>query len=499
MPRTTTIEVREATRVHTHTWGRGRGRLAGLVVVAFIVASSGLATRAAAAPPPNDARTTAQQIQALPARVSGTTVDATVDADEPASCTSLKNSVWYSVTVPSNRQLLVALDAAGDMDAVVDVFQRERSQLSSLDCRTTDRRGEATIDADATAGSTYLIRVAPRSNSVADRFTLRVLLPNPPARPPGRRLPKGGASGQVDRFQNPDDAWSTRMREGRTYRINLVTIGPRCARVALYAPGNFDDQAERTLACDFHTVFTAPASGLYSFHVEAPRASRANLQYRLRVGPVGRDDTAPGLVLRDDRRVRGTLQGNELDALDLYRFSVARRSEMRIRLRTTRGFNLRLLTAGGRLVACSCGFDGAKELTRRLAPGRYFIAVRARDGAAGRYVLSRLARVITRARMIVDGRRTATAAPGETLRLALRVTPAVVGPTTILIERYDPLAGWLFYSRHHPRVSGSAATVAFRPPFVGRWRATGDYDGTRTSSPSRGGTARFRVLDPLTG
>src|SRR5215211_1473458 len=138
MPRTTTIEVREVTHVHTHAWGRGRGRLAGLVVVAFIVASSGLATRAAAAPPPNDARTTAQQLQALPARVSGTTVDATVDADEPSSCTSIKNSVWYSVTVPSNRQLLVALDAAGDMDAVVDVFQRERSQLSSLDCRTTD-------------------------------------------------------------------------------------------------------------------------------------------------------------------------------------------------------------------------------------------------------------------------------------------------------------------------------------------------------------------------
>ena len=58
---------------------------------------------------------------------------------------------------------------------------------------------------------------------------------------------------------------------------------------------------------------------------------------------------------------------------------------------------------------------------------------------------------------------------------------------------------WLFYSRHHPRESGNAATVAFRPPFVGRWRVTGDYDGTRTTSPSPGGTARFTVLEPLTG
>jgi hypothetical protein len=46
-------------------------------------------------------------------------------------------------------------------------------------------------------------------------------------------------------------------------------------------------------------------------------------------------------------------------------------------------------------------------------------------------------------------------------------------------------------------VSGTAATVAFRPPFVGRWRVTGDYDGTRTSSPSNGGTARFTVQEPL--
>jgi hypothetical protein len=101
--------------------------------------------------------------------------------------------------------------------------------------------------------------------------------------------------------------------------------------------------------------------------------------------------------------------------------------------------------------------------------------------------------------MLADGRRSATSSPGQTVSLALEVTPAVTGPATILIERYDPLAGWLFFSRQHPHVAGSAATVAFRPPFVGRWRATGDYDGTRTTSPSAGGTAAFRVLEPLTG
>ena len=66
-----------------------------------------------------------------------------------------------------------------------------------------------------------------------------------------------------------------------------------------------------------------------------------------------------------------------------------------------------------------------------------------------------------------------------------------------MVERYDPIEGWLYFTTYHVRVSGTAATVAFRPPFVGRWRVSGSYDGTRTSSPSSGGTARFDVLEPL--
>jgi hypothetical protein len=73
----------------------------------------------------------------------------------------------------------------------------------------------------------------------------------------------------------------------------------------------------------------------------------------------------------------------------------------------------------------------------------------------------------------------------------------VSGPASVLVERYDPLSGWLFYARHHARVTGTAATVAFQPPFVGHWRASGVYEGTRTTSPSEGGTARFTVLEPL--
>ena len=453
---------------------------------------------ALAAPPSNDARTGAQELGRLPALVRGATVEATLEADEPGSgCGPIKNSVWFSFTAPSSRELLVALDAAGDLDATLEVFARQRSQLTSLSCQLTDRRGAATIDADATAGSSYLVRVAALANSVDDAFNLRVVLPDEPARPPGARLPAAGSRGQVDRFANPDDAWSTRMTQGRTYRINLVTVGRGCVQVALYAAGDFGGQSQETLACDDHTVFSAPESGRFTLHVRAPRASRAVLPYRLRVGAAERDDSAPGVALADDRRLAGDLHGDELDALDLYRFALARRSDLTVRLRTAHDFDLRLLSEGGRRLGCSCRRAGSKEITRRLAPGRYFIAVHARDGDRGSYVLSRLARTITRATMLVAGQRSASAAPGATLALTLRVTPAVSGRASLLVERYDPLAGWLFHSRHAPRVSGTAATVAFRPPFVGRWRVTGEYDGTRTSSPSHGGVARFNVREPL--
>src|SRR5215212_5390810 len=92
------------------------------------------AAPAAAAPPANDARAAAQPVGALPATLRGTTVDATLEEDEPfSSCSGgAKGSGWYSFTAAESRDMLVALDADGDMDATVEVFLRQRSQVSSV-------------------------------------------------------------------------------------------------------------------------------------------------------------------------------------------------------------------------------------------------------------------------------------------------------------------------------------------------------------------------------
>jgi hypothetical protein len=126
--------------------------------------------------------------------------------------------------------------------------------------------------------------------------------------------------------------------------------------------------------------------------------------------------------------------------------------------------------------------------------------VRARDGADGRYTLRRLARAITRARTLVNGERSTTVSPGRTVTLALDVDPDVDGGrATLVVQRFDPLAGWLFHARHRPVVRNGRAAVAFRPTGVGRWRVRGSYDGTRLAAPSGGGRARFVVDEASAG
>jgi hypothetical protein len=451
--------------------------------LAWVIAT---APAAQAAPPPNDARAAAQPLGALDADVRGTTVEGSLEADEPLpGCAPMRASVWFAFDADESRSIVVALDASGDLDAVVDVFVRERSQLTQAACRRTNRRGALTFELDGEEGTSYLVRVASRANSVDGTFRLRVIEPERPASFPGERLPRGGVSAFVDRLANPDDAWAVRMREGVAYRVNLVSSGGRCALVELSSPAA---GVVRRMRCDGHTVWVPEQSGLHTLHVQAPRAARERIRYRLRASRAGADDMAPGLRLANDQPVRGGLNGSEIDAVDLYRFSIAARSRVQLTLRTGADFTLELRRdSGGRVATGS-------DLERRLEPGRYFVAVRAVDGAKGRYVLRRLARVITRSDMSVSS---ATIAPGSATGLQLRVTPAVDGPATMRVERFDPLAGWLFHTTFRPAVRAGRAAVSFRPPSVGRWRVTGSFDGSRRAAPSEGGTVHLKVEEPL--
>ena len=454
------------------------------------------APAALAAPPPNDARTSPQDLS-LPASVSGTTVEATREDSDPGSaCPATTASVWYRFTAAADGRIVVNLHAAGDLDAVVDVYVRRRSQTQAVDCDPTDDEGEASVALRVRRGESYLIRVAQLPNSVAGRFTLDVFVPEAEATPPGRALPRLGGSATLHRTLDPSDAWSARFRAGTTYRINLSTRVEGCMRVALFAPGtdSFEDGSPaRILPCNGYALFTpGPGEGgRYSLLVQAARNVRTRQSYHLQVAPAGLDDTVPGLFVRNYQRVSGRLNGRGVDVVDLYRFDVVRRSDLALRL-GGEAFDLVLLTDGGRVLSSASG-----SLEQRVAPGRYFVAVRATDNASGRYTLTRISRTITSTSVRIRGSRSAQASPGSAVSLSAHVAPGASGPVTFVVERFDPLEGWQFLRRFRTRASGGRAAVSFLPPSVGRYRARASFAGTRIASRSESGFARLLVAAPL--
>jgi hypothetical protein len=461
--------------------------------------SLAFATAAHAAPPANDTRANAQEIR-LGDQVSGTTVEATSDADDSAGCgPSDTPSVWYRLDATKDGRAIASLQASGDLDVVLDVYVRQRSQFNSLSCDFSDRRGRASTEWSMKRGRSYLIRISQQQQSVSGNFTLTVDLGQPAARPPGRALPRGGAAGTVQRVFEPSNAWSTHMREGRTYRINLSPQS--CMRLSIYGPGtsSFNTRPERVLGCGGYTAFTPGPheGGRYSLLIEPASSRRTPQRYRLQVSPAGSDDTAPGKFVRNHTRVRGALNANRVDVVDLYRFDVVQNSITDLVLRTAGGadFDLVLVSARGHRIKCSCSSGGDENIHVRTPPGRYFVAVRASRHAAGRYRLTRASKTITRTTLTVSPR---AGNPGQSVSLRVGVAPGAGGPVTILVERFDPLTGYQFVRRFETRASGGSAGATFQPPSVGRYRARAIFPGTRIAAGSKSGWVKFRIEAPLT-
>jgi len=245
---------------------------------------------ALAAPPANDDRTKPEELGRLPAQVMGTTVEATRVPTDPSSACGLGGpQVWYRFTAPADGRIALRLVAEGDLDAILDAYLSERSQTTSLSCDPTDTQGIGAVDFDVKRGRRYLIAVSMLTNSVPGDFQLTVVAPQPPPRPPGTLLAKGGVDGTLDRVGNLEDAYSLRMRAGRTYRFRLSSrSAEECAISArLYPPGSrsFDGGAVKRLGCDasgYETFTPGPADGgRYSILVSSARGTRALQRYHL--------------------------------------------------------------------------------------------------------------------------------------------------------------------------------------------------------------------------
>jgi hypothetical protein len=418
--------------------------------------------------------------------VQGTTAEATREQTEfGSSCSDAGPTVWYSATAEQAGRIGLRTSAGGNLDYAVDVFKRVRSQLTEVECDSSDGQGNAALNFRASAGDRYLIRIVQREASEAGTFALHVSAPFIPASPPGKLLPVGGATRVLDRADHVDDAWSVVLHAGVTYRVRLSGRLDSCRpRAEVYLPGtgSFDDESPvHQIGCGRSLTFTPAAGegGRYPIRVVASSSARRPQGYHLEVARAGIDDTAPGVPIHNHRRARGVLRGDRVDAVDLYRFVIAERSRTALTLRSAQEFSLVLVDDEGHRLG------RGDEVERTLRPGTYFVGVRALGSATGGYRLRRDSRVLTHL-----GLEALTS--GGVARLVATVSPAESGPVRIVVERFDPLVGWLFADQFSLRAVAGRAAAGFSGA-QGRYRAEAEFLGTRDAASSTARSVRFRL------
>jgi hypothetical protein len=467
------------------------------ILALLIIPATATAARSAG-PPANDDRAHATPVGGLPAAVSGTTLGATDDPKDPRSdCGRAHDSVWYRVSGADAGRIVVRISAFGDLDAVVAVYRPVRSRLIPAGCTATDENGRGALSFTS-GGGDYLVMVGRERTSDDGKFKLTMFRQEPSSKAPGRALPRAGIGSWVEPITDYDDAWSLRMKAGVEYRINLSPARGRCITLALYAPHTRSFAAAgplHVLPCGGYFTYTPGfgGTGRYSLLVTASDQRPGRQRYHLQAGKAGPDDTAPGLPLRNLQTRRGTISGTRIDVVDLYRFRVPGRSDVTLTLRGPSSARLIVLSENGHRLASS---DGPGPLTAHLGRGAYFVAVRAESGAHGRYRLSLLERSITTTTVLANGSRSATVAPGSSVSVTVAVAFSPAGAVRLELDRFDPLTGWHFYRLYRLRVgSNGRVGISWRPPAIGHWRVRASFGGTRTASPSDGGTARIVVSD----
>jgi hypothetical protein len=429
------------------------------------------------------------------ATLSGTTIGATDDARDPRTdCGRAHDTVWYRLSGAEAGRLVLRFQAFGELDAIVAVFRTARSRLIPVTCTPTDQNGRGALSFP-NGGESYLVLVGRESGPDDGKFRFTLFRQEPTSKPPGPRLPARGVSSWVDPITDFDDAWSFPMRAGAAYRMNLSPARGRCVTLSLYRPGTRSFAAAapvHVVPCGGYFTYTPGpgAGGRYTLLVTATDERPGRQRYHLQAALEGADDMSPGLPLADLQTQSGRLAGNRIDVVDLYRFRVENRSEVRLTLRGFPQSRLVLLSENGRVLSSS---DGPGTMTATLGHGLFYVAVRAIGGGHGRYRISLLERRLTTTTLLANGSPRAIVPPGSSVAIDAAVNFSPDGRVRLEIDRFDPLTGWHFYRLFRLQVSGGHARLSWRPPAIGHWRAHATFFGTRTASPSESGTARIVV------
>ena len=127
-----------------------------ILLIVFAMTITGV-TPALAAPPANDDFSSAIVIGSLPYSHSVDNTEATLELDEPESCSAMPQSVWYSFTPISDIVIGTDMDGSSFSDTTFTIYQAVGpgfGGLSLLDCITFS--GLSTLSLQA--GTTYYIQ-----------------------------------------------------------------------------------------------------------------------------------------------------------------------------------------------------------------------------------------------------------------------------------------------------------------------------------------------------
>lgn len=412
----------------------------------------------------------------LPGTLTGTTEGATYSGDDPDLCGDAYAPVWYVLKPVRSGRVAVQLTVHGRTDSVVAVFRQERSKLTPLGCDLTNASGIAGVPFDAVPGTTYLVAVAAPWSAEVGEFAIKTDLV-PPVTFPGIRLAHD-ADVLLDPLLRPSAAFSVRMREATTYRINATARGACVHTALLRQPVPAADDLVRSEGCGGYLVYTPRpgTSGFFPLLVSMPEGSVASVHVAVR--QVDSDDLGPGLSLPNGTVRRGRLAARDADVVDSYRFRVSSRADATVTLHGAVSADLLLFDTKGKQLACACEGHRSASLVERLAPGSYLTLVRARPAETGPYALTLRLRQPTATAVRL------TAGAQSVLLLSAIVRPAVAGGRFVLeVDRFDPLSNWQFVATSSHGASGARTTFSLKPT-VGGWRVRVQYHGTLAASPS---------------
>jgi hypothetical protein len=118
-----------------------------------------------------------------PGSYSGTTVGATNDGNSGCGSSNTTPDVWYRITPPTDRRLVVQTCGGASWDTVLAIHSGCPGTTSNVLACNDDSCGlQSVVSANVTGGQTYYIRVSGYAGSTG-AFTITVSLEDPPPPP----------------------------------------------------------------------------------------------------------------------------------------------------------------------------------------------------------------------------------------------------------------------------------------------------------------------------